>query len=602
MSGSNISLTYNGVTIGGDQFALQLHDYQIEFAYDTFRVESVVSLHSDTASNLKTLRDSTVAALTAFSKDFSLQRGATVIWSVDESEKTQGYLARPTFDLLNTPDDHELRQTFRWACTFMRGATSTEDEGGRLAAQVSVTTDAANYNTITINGTYTAVPINGMTPKRDAREAYIANAGAFVTGILTLIGGAQYKVVADNYSFDDESARLIFTATRRQVKVPENAAGTFEAGIREQSISLNLIDQSSLGIPRSRVSMFQAAYTATLDTAVVAHTGQQAFYENTVLPHIVLLLRSLVAGDTVAIENHAKTFRYDGSSISVSLQGFNTFGDGDLISHERNVNYRVSTQKEFRERWDGRQHSRVSATTGPLIEAEVVVEERVVGDPRLLGISDLSSGPPSSPGPFDLGREANYMRPGAPPFPAYLTAASVRPLGVRAPISAGAAASALLGVTGVSATSGQAGGAARNAQQASSPDDLGNSLGDVSAPRTFDSVSYAGRLVSSFEREDSNGGGGAGGSPPVPGGPQQIPNGVQWVFLDADCQASGKFVGYNDEPGQGNFSKVKTSTTVYRTQWVWAIEEAAPVATVLVQPGNATIQTDVDPIRSVERE
>lgn len=578
MAGSNISLTYNGVTIGGDQFALQLHDYQIEFAYDTFRVESVVSLHSDTASNLKTLRDSTVAALTAFSKDFSLQRGATVIWSVDESEKTQGYLARPTFDLLNTPDDHELRQTFRWACTFMRGATSTEDEGGRLAAQISVTTDAMNYNTITVTGTYTAVPAAGMTPKRDAREAYVANASAFVTGILTLIGGAQYKAVADNYQFDDESARLLFTATRRQVKVPENAAGTFEAGIREQSISLNLIDQSSLGIPRSRVSMFQAAYTATLDTAVVAHTGQQAFYENTILPHIVLLLRSLVAGDTVAIENHAKTFRYDGSSISVSLQGFNTFGDGDLISHERNVSYHVSTQKEFRERWDGRQHSRVTATPGPVIEAEVVVEERVVGDPRIRGIENVSSGPASSPGPFDLERDANYMRPGIPPFPADLVLANRRPPAPR--VTAGAAAIGLAGSTGNSDT---AGGAAPTPKP-SSPDyydayDAYDSAWDVPAGTSpLDSIRLHSVEDPVLQAEVIR--------------PEADEGDLIWILMDAYCEASGKFVGYNDEPGQENFSKVKTSMARYVTRWVWGIESSAPVATILVQPGTPSIAPD----------
>lgn len=594
MAGSNISLTYNGVTIGGDQFALQLHDYQIEFAYDTFRVEALVSLHSDTASNLKTLRDSTIAALTAFSKDFSIQRGATVIWSVDESEKTQGYLARPNFDLLNTPEDHELRQTFKWSCTFMRGATSTEDEGGRLAAQISVTTDAANYNTITISGTYTAVPAQGLIGKRDAREAYVNNVGAFVTGILTLIGGAQYKVVADNYQFDDESARLLFTATRRQVKVPENASGTFEAGIREQSISFTAIETSSLGIPRSRVSMFQAAYTAQLDTAVVAHTGQEAFYENTILPHVTLLLRSLLGG-TVAVDNHQKTFRYDASSISVAIQGSVVFGDGDLYRHERTVSYRVSTQKEFRERWDGRQHSRITATPGPVIEAEVVVEEVVVGDPRILGIANVSSGPASSPGPFDLEREANYMRPGVPPFPAALTLANQRAPGPR--ISVGGSG----GANSQGAGANAAGGAPPKPQPARPLDDPSFD-DDPFTPgfqRPFNSTSYDDDPftdgiqppiggITTVARE-------AGGKPPVPGGAADgggSPAELIWVLMEATCEAGGKFIGYNNETNQENFSKIKVSSSRYITRWVWAIEEAAPVATILVQPGTPTIAPD----------
>lgn len=586
MAGSNISLTYNGVTIGGDQFALQLHDYQIDFAYDTFHVEALVSLHSDTPDNFNTLRNSTIAALTAFSKDFSIQRGATVIWSVDESEKTQGYLARPNFDLMNAPEDHETRQTYKWSCTFLRGATSTEDEGGRLAAQISVTTDAANYNTITISGTYTAVPAQGLIGKRDAREAYVNNVGAFVTGILTLIGGAQYKVVADNYTFDDESARLLFTATRRQVKVPENASGTFEAGIREQSISFTAIETSSLGIPRSRVSMFQAAYTAQLDTAVVAHTGQEAFYENTILPHVTLLLRSLLGG-TVAVDNHQKTFRYDASSISVAIQGSVVFGDGDLYRHERTVSYRVSTQKEFRERWDGRQHSRITATPGPVIEAEVVVEEVVVGDPRLLEIYNVASGPPSTFGAFDLARETNYMRPGTPPFPAALTLANQRAPGSR--ISVGSAG----GANAQGAASDAAGGAPPK-PEASQPDPYDSAWDVPIDPREFNAGVFDINSLppldrASQERES------AGGKPPVPGGAADgggAPAELIWVLMEATCEAGGKFIGYNNETNQENFSKIKVSSSRYITRWVWAIEEAAPVATILVQPGTPTIAPD----------
>ena len=62
--------------------------------------------------------------------------------------------------------------------------------------------------------------------------------------------------------------------------------------------------------------------------------------------------------------------------------------------------------------------------------------------------------------------------------------------------------------------------------------------------------------------------------------------------MEATCEAGGKFIGYNNETNQENFSKIKVSSSRYITRWVWAIEEAAPVATILVQPGTPTIAPD----------
>lgn len=535
MAGTNVSFTYNGVTIGGNNFARQLGDFTIEETYASIRFDCFFTLQGSSVAALAIDRDIVTAALIQFSKDFSLTNGVTVLYAVDESAKTTGYNGRPVLRLLSTDNDHETRQSYAWSCEFKKPADSVDDDGGRLASTTSVTKDAVSYNTITVTGTYTCLDLS-----KTSVQQYLLKAETYVNTILTAVGGSQYKVVEDTYQFDDESAMCNFRATRRQVKVPENAAGTFETGIKEQNISITQSLISDLGLPKNRVNIVQANYSALLDTEVVAHTGQKTFYLDTILPNMLLRIDEQLSGYFILM-NHQETFRLDGSSVTVQALGISLLGYGELLEYDRTVSYKVESKKEFAARWRGIQHDYLSSTPSPMITAVVEVQEKISGPPRFLGMKEfLKTGFPTSPEPFDYEAEFNFFRPGAPPFGDVLSAAGSQSAITRINAVAGSAAS------GAFSSPGGAGGVPVN-------------------------VFHAYSVERTPVNEDID-----QGTPAEFSG-----NRLQWIFVGATCESNGRFYGHNDERTAISAFQPLISETVYRTEWLWGLETEVPIPVII---------------------
>lgn len=601
MTGTNVAFTYNGISVGGDNFNRQLTDWNLNQSYSAFTFTATFTLVSDTAANLATLRTATLSGLEQQSKNFSLVNGATTILSVTEATKTNGYHGRPEITLTHDEHDSETRETYRFAIQFLLPADdSTLDAGGRLLANIAVTVAPNKYRIVEISGTYTC--LTGST----SREQYVASLTAYVGSVMTLLSISNFKVDEDDFKFDDEEALCHFRAVRREVKVQEKEDGTFVAGIIEQNIGFLETIPCDSGTTTSRTPGFQGSYAAILDSTIVAATGQRTFTLDTIMPNIVKLLKAKLDG-TVCVVNFQPNYRLDNSSVTVTFQGFTHRGDGDLVDYSREVNYQLSEQKEFRHQWLGKQHHFVTSSPGPVIRARVTVTERVIGPPRFLGILNyLESGPPTG-SPFDFDGEVNYYRPGIPPFNVLLNGTQPRgPSQVRSTV----------GTSTLAPSVGSDGTFGSGPEPSSYSPPLAPFINKAGAFST----SFAGDFTtpapigfigprplsffSSTEREAAK------VDSPVPGtrarrkpsGPKGIitdgsAGEPYWIFIGASCGSTGRFTGYNRVSRSELYDKVLISTTTYVTDWVWGVESALPVTTALIENSNVSATPDRQPQR-----
>lgn len=590
MTGTNVAFTYNGISVGGDNFNRQLTDWNLNQSYSAFTFTATFTLVSDTAANLATLRTATLSGLEQQSKNFSLVNGATTILSVTEATKTNGYHGRPEITLTHDEHDSETRETYRFAIQFLLPADdSTLDTGGRLLANIAVTVAPNKYRIVEISGTYTC--LTGST----SREQYVASLTAYVGTVMTLLSISNFKVDEDDFKFDDEQALCHFRAVRREVKVQEKEDGTFVAGIIEQNIGFLETIPCDSGTTASRTPGFQGSYAAILDSTAVAATGQRAFTLDTIMPNVVKLLKAKLDG-TICVVNFQPNYRLDNSSVTVTFQGFTHRGDGDLVDYSREVNYQFSEQKEFRHQWLGKQHHFITSSPGPVIRARVTVTERVIGLPRLLGNhSFLESGPPTG-SPFDFTGEVNYYRPGIPPFNGLLNGTSRRGPGQTR---------STVGISFAQSSVGSGGVFGAGPEPSNYQPPLAPYLGagptftgqfDTNFRPDFGGNGFIGPQFNRFESfdpdsvENTLGEVPGGGPTPRAAKPREIitdgSGEPYWIFIGANCGSTGRFTGYNRVSRSDLYDKVLISTTTYVTDWVWGVESALPVTTALIENSN----------------
>lgn len=543
----NVSFTYNGRTIGGSSNeSLPLIDWNMEFTYPSVIFTGIFRVMGASTSAVKDLIEDVEADLVEYSKDFSLDSSGVNFWTIDESDKGQaGYQCRTTLTLINDGEDHELRRTFLFRLVATRSADSDEDQGGRLNSQISVTTDQIGRETISINGVYT-----GVTGGNDAVTQYKARIAAWVTSVLTAIGGSQYKVEADQYQYDDENARVIFSSRRRLVWVPENESGGYEDGIREQSINITKTANWKLGVPGQRAVLFQANYGAVLDRNEVNYNGQQAFYADVILPNLFKLLNDQLAG-TITLQNQTVNYAFDNSRVTVFVTGIMKNGDDTLMEFERGIRYELSTEKDIRHRWTGRNHDWTSFSPGPRIVAEVSVLESVLGPPRLNGIDRLVSGDPSTPLTINAGDLDQIHRPGYPPFgsrwvdrggPAILSVPTDLPAGF----------------------SNILGGGRVNATQAGLPED----------PAFYQIPVAQEDLDLSAQRQP------------------------HWILLGCTIGISSEFIGDSDSDNDNiaGYNAISMhSVVVIKSFWLWGIEKQLPNVRVDVVEASPLPTPDAEP-------
>ncbi len=428
----NVEFTYGDpaegtVTFGGTGSDVRpLLSWDVEITYTSFIFTAAIRIIAPDRDEFE-MRLRELDLLRHHSGDFSLIQGVgtgtpETLYSFTEAAKTFAYRARTNLVSIDDPKDHKLRRTFIFQIMATRPADSIADEGGRRAASINVSQDPTGRKSVTISGIYTAIDDGGV---RDAVASFTVEFSTFATDVLSLIPG-DFDQLPVQYQYDDERAELTFSASYLEQDVPEQidtGSGVFNDAIKDQNIIFARRSRWSIGLPGLIVpSVVEVNYNAGIDRTVVDHTDLVDFYKDTIKPHIINQVKLKFGSQFgIIIREELVNFRLDGSGVSVFMQILLKRSETDLVRFTKVVTYRLSTQKDIRNRWTGFNHDYTTFTPGPRILGEIQVVEIVLGPPNYTGMEDLLISTPASGGPIDETNGNSFQRPSEPPFPDALT-------------------------------------------------------------------------------------------------------------------------------------------------------------------------------------
>lgn len=240
---------------------------------------------------------------------------------------------------------------------------STAGRMGRRDSRVSVSFSPSRKRTITISGTYTAVP---STPL--ARDQYEAVIGAYVTAVQTAIdAAAKWELIEEPITEVDDTVDSTAGKGKvlRFVRVYEEIIFT-QAGATSGVDNPSIVRQffratrriSNPGsIPRAGLFTFvDATYDCAVDKTL--STDLLGLWNNTIKPFMIQRVAALVPGVAALVEDR-HSFDFDGNTIQAQLTFQGTTGVRDTIEGEIVVEDALETGSVVVPVFDRNQHAAV---------------------------------------------------------------------------------------------------------------------------------------------------------------------------------------------------------------------------------------------------
>lgn len=345
---SPYSLTYGGFSVGAATARRIMGKPKWHLIEDSFGVASIEFTFVTKAASDAAFATEVAAVEAAFRKprqDLTLTQNGSTLVSWKQSDNT-GFDSNPSITKRGAAADTGLSREYTVRIEFGRPADNISTTGRRWS-QISTDFDASRRRTVTISGTWTAIP----TPVTAAEANYYANIYTYAGTVLTAIdSSASFEPVQENVNRGETDKTVEFSLTYREI-------------IHDQSLSL------------------------TNDLAIVD-------------PVMTIESRRIAPGDSltgdVAVGGASTVERSSGSvnTVTQGAPGGNVGGGVQVVARPimTTINYRCSIDKVVTKDLKAKYNS----TIRPLIirranymlaGAVILVEERMIPEPYSNSIS-----------------------------------------------------------------------------------------------------------------------------------------------------------------------------------------------------------------------
>ena len=341
----SLTVDYGSLTMGGASTS-QIHDVlSVELTPRSFSVEFKILISGTTdalfLTNANAFQD---AVRTPFQDLFVTMNGAEIY---DFRDSTRlGFNTRGR--ITNTDSDMNTRLARLYTVRFEGDLPADQSAGqpasivGWREATVQVQFSSSQVRTVTISGEWTATP----SPSRGARAAYeqaTSGFAAYTSTVLTTIdSAATWRLVDENYNFDDHDPQNVSQGTVLRFQLIYDEIVFAHAGLARSAgvETTGSVVRQVLRISRERLNpsnspgtrrliIATATYEAWIDKALVAGLqggadvvggGLDFLWDGTIRGHVLNAIRgSGILSGSIGVISERPTFEVDANKISAVI-------------------------------------------------------------------------------------------------------------------------------------------------------------------------------------------------------------------------------------------------------------------------------------------
>lgn len=349
-----LAITYGSyvVGLGGTSSDVRPTDkVTVEQEYTSGRVSFEVMVLSSSASAFATVEAALVSAFRTPEQTLTVALGGQTRYSFSPASNT-GFNTSPSIEKLAGVEDTDRSGRYRIEISFGLPA-SLAGKSGRQSASVSVRTDPAGIQEVTISGVYTALSGNS------AREQYDAAIATYVAAVKSALSITDWELVGRPIEEDDHNGTALrFARVYREIFRNQGVGTTDVAGIVNPRLRIRRTDSATgdtteLGQTEPLRSM-DLSYTCTVDKSVT--TDLDSFYTSTIRPHLIAEAEAL-AGTGVIVQRESPNFDLFANRVYVDMDLLADVGTG-LFSASVEVEDVISNGEVRFVVWDGNPYSR----------------------------------------------------------------------------------------------------------------------------------------------------------------------------------------------------------------------------------------------------
>ncbi len=367
-----LSITYAGYKVGGDQTARILRDWHmVEQSYETATVEYRFTLVQATAALLAAAISEVEAIFRTPQQALTIMQDSQTFKSFSHTNST-GFDGLPTITKRGEPTDTGRSRTYTVRIEFQLPADTSGSGYRRITkTAVNVAYSPARRRTLTISGQYTA---SGSTAARDVYEGAIAGYAASVQSAL----GGTWKLLEEPTTSSNDSDKVIdFTILYEEIIF--TGVGASNVNIRKEAMTIgrNKVGpgDSPDGGPAKRFVTLNVNYECWLDNT--ASTNLRGLYTS-IRPLILSQVRATLEGGAIAVMDENPTFDPVENKLNVSMVCFGASGS-NIIENKVTTENHIEHGLVQVPAWAGDPLARY-IFPGPRTERKTVtIQQRVFG-------------------------------------------------------------------------------------------------------------------------------------------------------------------------------------------------------------------------------
>jgi hypothetical protein len=243
-----VSITYNEYEITRLDGAYDWSENE-----DTFNVSIEFVIQANDFASVEAAIEAAEEKLREPDKDFKLVEGGTTRWDTSQTNHTQGFNAKPSFQRLTGEGKTEGTLNF-FRFTIMlnkpadyKSATNAFFKEGGDDLQCSVKRPFSNIHTLTFSGRWKVV----STSKNAAIVNYLAKIQTIINTVYLSVyyAGKTWDILTDDPTFDRSNKTLQFSITYRQRAVAYTGSGGTKYIL--QSLNLQRSISRQIAMPQS---------------------------------------------------------------------------------------------------------------------------------------------------------------------------------------------------------------------------------------------------------------------------------------------------------------------------------------------------------------
>lgn len=399
----NISITYNGFTIGSSSSTIRDGKFRLSHSYRRFTmdVDFVVTgtTDADFVTNTKAAED----ALEVDSKRLTITIGASTYRDYDPATGT-GFRARTSLTKTGDNVDTDRSRLYSWAISIDLPADSTDD-GFRQEASWGLTFTPTCRMRLNFSGTYTAG--DGVTATAKYNDA-TTGADAWISTIFTqlntdftgvTITEADFEPISEVVDGNDENDSVSFRREYIQVLFPDATwtSGTpnNNTSIKNANVSFTRVSNHRHGNNQKGSITLNISYSCDVDTKQTGYSGLAALYTGTIKPWILEQAKTRWSGSFASIESESPVINVTNNTISASLTVFVFAGNANKLREDVTIVITQDPRKSYTDIWDGKDYTYSVHSPGPMATAIMTTRvEQMSGFPKSL--------PPAPPAPLSV--------------------------------------------------------------------------------------------------------------------------------------------------------------------------------------------------------